>query len=107
LGCETSCRPAGRAGIKRIAGPDWPDGLGEIVYVDHFGNAVTGLRAAMLPPGLVAPDSHVGARDELQRSAAGRGLLVREFERARQIAVNQGRADLDLDLAIGIPVEIA
>ena len=29
--------------------PDWPDDLCEIVYVDHFGNAMTGLRAAMLP----------------------------------------------------------
>jgi S-adenosylmethionine hydrolase len=31
--------------------PDWPDDLAEIVYVDHFGNAMTGLRAAMLPEG--------------------------------------------------------
>ena len=28
---------------------DWPDDLSEIVYVDRFGNAMTGLRAAMLP----------------------------------------------------------
>src|SRR6516225_9998574 len=28
---------------------DWPDDLCEIVYVDHFGNAMTGLRAAILP----------------------------------------------------------
>ena len=28
---------------------DWPDDLCEIVYVDHFGNAMTGLRAATLP----------------------------------------------------------
>ena len=30
---------------------DWPDDLCEVVYVDHFDNAMTGLRAAMLPPG--------------------------------------------------------
>src|SRR5207247_5169191 len=29
---------------------DWPDDLGEIVYVDHYGNAMTGLRATMLSP---------------------------------------------------------
>jgi S-adenosyl-L-methionine hydrolase (adenosine-forming) len=34
---------------------DWPDDLCEIVYVDHFGNAMTGLRAAMLPPTLGLP----------------------------------------------------
>ena len=27
---------------------DWPDDLCEIVYIDHFGNAMTGLRAVML-----------------------------------------------------------
>lgn len=26
---------------------DWPGDLSEIVYVDHFGNAMTGLRAAV------------------------------------------------------------
>src|SRR5258708_37320743 len=29
---------------------DWPDDLCEIVYVDHYGKAMTGLRAAILPP---------------------------------------------------------
>jgi S-adenosyl-L-methionine hydrolase (adenosine-forming) len=33
--------------------PKWPDDLAEIVYVDHFGNAMTGLRAAALPDGAV------------------------------------------------------
>ena len=28
---------------------DWPDDLCEIVYIDHYGNAMTGLRAIMLP----------------------------------------------------------
>ena len=28
--------------------PEWPDDLAEIVYVDHYGNAMTGLRAALL-----------------------------------------------------------
>jgi len=32
--------------------PDWPDDLAAIVYVDHFGNAMTGLRAAALPAGV-------------------------------------------------------
>jgi len=29
--------------------PDWPDDLREVVYVDGYGNAVTGLRAGQLP----------------------------------------------------------
>ena len=31
--------------------PDWPDDLAEIVYVDRYGNAMTGMRAATLPAG--------------------------------------------------------
>ena len=30
--------------------PDWPDDLAEIAYIDHYGNAMTGLRAAALSP---------------------------------------------------------
>jgi S-adenosylmethionine hydrolase len=29
--------------------PDWPDDLPEVVYLDRFGNAVTGLRAELVP----------------------------------------------------------
>ena len=29
--------------------PEWPDDLCEIAYVDQYGNAITGLRAAVLP----------------------------------------------------------
>jgi S-adenosylmethionine hydrolase len=74
--------------------PDWPDDLCEIAYVDQFGNAMTSVRAAMLP-------------SEARLAAAGRVL-----ERARtfsdlppgaafwyensnglaEIAVNLGRA---------------
>jgi S-adenosyl-L-methionine hydrolase (adenosine-forming) len=31
--------------------PDWPADLAEIVYVDRYGNAMTGLRATLLSPG--------------------------------------------------------
>jgi hypothetical protein len=56
---------------------DWPDDLCEIVYVDHYGNAMTGLRAAMLPPGArLTAAGRVLDREDLQRSAARRGFLV-------------------------------
>jgi S-adenosylmethionine hydrolase len=31
-------------------GSDWPDDLAEVIYVDRFGNLMTGLRAAQLAP---------------------------------------------------------
>lgn len=33
-----------------IFGLDWPDDLAEVIYVDHYGNAITGLRGETLAP---------------------------------------------------------
>lgn len=42
-------RPAGRSlEPGELVGADWPDQLEEVIYVDHFGNLVTGIRAASL-----------------------------------------------------------
>jgi S-adenosylmethionine hydrolase len=87
---------------------DWPDDLGEIVYVDHFGNALTGLRAAML-----APNAKLAAAGRVFERARtfgdrppGAAFWYENSNGLAEIAVNQGRADRDLGLAIGSPVEI-
>jgi S-adenosylmethionine hydrolase len=87
---------------------DWPDDLGEIVYIDHFGNAMTGLRAALLSPN--AALATVGR--VLQRARTFSDCLPGEafwYENSNglvEIAVNQGRADRELGLTIGVQVEI-
>ncbi len=87
---------------------DWPDDLAEIVYVDHFGNAMTGLRAPMLPPNTKL--AAAGRVLEHARTFGDRPLRAAFwYENSNglaEIAVNQGRADRDLGLAIGSPVEI-
>ena len=52
---------------------DWPDDLAEIIYVDHFGNAMTGLRAATLPLSakLSARSGSVAPRGPITDFAAG------------------------------------
>ncbi|MGH7093704.1 MAG: SAM hydrolase/SAM-dependent halogenase family protein, partial [Stellaceae bacterium] len=35
--------------VAPLRQPDWPDDLAEIVYVDHYGNALTGLRGSVVP----------------------------------------------------------
>lgn len=89
--------------------PDWPDDLCEIVYVDHFGNAMTGLRATMLPPSAKLAVS--GRMFERARTFSDRppgvAFWYENSNGLAEIAVNQGRADRDLGLAIGIPIEIA
>jgi S-adenosylmethionine hydrolase len=87
---------------------DWPDDLSEIVYVDHFGNAMTGLRAVMLPP-----DARLSAAGHLLERARtfgdrqpGAAFWYENSNGLAEIAVNQGRADRDLALSIGVPVKI-
>jgi S-adenosylmethionine hydrolase len=88
---------------------DWPDDLFEIVYIDHYGNAMTGARASALrkeetlsvngkivPPSRTFSDRPKGAAFWYENS---NGLL--------EIAVNQGRADEVLGVAIGTPVKVA
>jgi S-adenosyl-L-methionine hydrolase (adenosine-forming) len=88
---------------------DWPDDLGEVVYIDHFGNAMTGLRAVTLPS-----DARLAAANRVLERARtfgdlrpGTAFWYENSNGLAEIAVNQGRADLDLGLAIGSPVEVA
>jgi S-adenosylmethionine hydrolase len=99
-------------GVPREDGADrraeWPDDLGEIVYVDHFGNAMTGLRAPMLPANArlaVAGRVLERARTFSDR-APGAAFWYENANGLAEIAVNGARADHELGLAIGMPVEI-
>ena len=87
---------------------DWPDDLAEIVYLDHFGNAMTGLRAAVLPPNarLSAGDRIFERERTFSDRPKGSAFWYENSNGLAEIAVNQGRADRDLGLAVGIPVEI-
>jgi len=88
--------------------PDWPDDLSEIIYIDHFGNAMTGLRMAMLPGG--ATLAVAGQLLELARTFSdrppGAAFYYENANGLVEIAVNQGRADRDLGLSVGSPVKI-
>jgi S-adenosylmethionine hydrolase len=86
----------------------WPDDLAEIVYVDHFGNAMTGLRAPMLPPDarLAAAGLVLERARTFSDRPSGAAFWYENSNGLAEIAVNRGRADRDLGLAIGSPVKI-
>jgi S-adenosyl-L-methionine hydrolase (adenosine-forming) len=79
---------------------DWPDDLCEIVYVDHLGNAMTGLRAAMLPPNARLATADFGD------PARGAAFWYENANGLAKIAVNQGREYLDIGLSIASSVAI-
>ena len=94
--------------LDALRRPDWPDDLARIVYIDRFGNAMTGLRADTLDRGTVL---RLGAQrlshgHTFGDVAPGTALWYANSNGLVEIAVNQGRADATLGIAIGTPVEI-
>jgi S-adenosylmethionine hydrolase len=106
LGSEPLLRPIDERRCRR---PDWPDDLKAIVYIDRYGNAMTGLRAAVIPEGarLVAGGATLERARTFSDRAAGEAFWYENANGLAEIAVNRGRADATLGLAVGAPVEVA
>ena len=103
-GAEVPSEALTDPGVRR---PEWPDDLAEIVYTDHFGNAMTGLRASTLPAGAVL---RAGGHDfrpahTFSDVPLGEGFWYENANGLAEFAVNGGRADA-LGLAIGTPVTL-
>lgn len=85
---------------------DWPDDLAEVIYIDHYGNALTGLRAGHLHRGAEMLVGNVAVRPAYTFAAVARGEAF-WYENSNglvEIAVNQGRAADVLRIAIGDPI---
>ncbi|MSO73790.1 MAG: hypothetical protein EXQ99_01375 [Alphaproteobacteria bacterium] len=91
-----------------VVGHDWPDDLAEVIYVDPYGNVMTGLRAGTLSTDLSIVAGGSMVRHARTFSAVGVGLPF-WYENANglcEVAVNQGRADEMLGLQIGLDVQL-
>ncbi len=100
--------PAGepRAAATRL---DWPDDLPRIVYIDHFGNAMTGLGAAALTEGqgLEVNGVPLARARTFSDVPEGQPFWYENSSGLAEIAVNRGRADEALGLGVGAPVVVA
>jgi S-adenosylmethionine hydrolase len=92
--------------IGRQAG--WPDELPEIVYIDDYGNAMTGMRAGSLPAGarLETGGRVLSQARTFSEVPAGQAFWYENSNGLAEIAVNGGRADAALRLAIGSPITV-
>jgi S-adenosylmethionine hydrolase len=88
--------------------PDWPDDLAEIVYIDHYGNALTGLRGACLPPTarLAAGGHSISHAQTFASMPSGEAFWYVNSNGLVEIAVNAGRADRALGLAVASEIKI-
>lgn len=89
-------------------GADWPDDLDRIVYIDHFGNAMTGLRAAVIPAGarLEVGSRHLPRARTFTDVPRGDAFWYENANGLAEVAVHAGRADRTLGIAPGTPVRI-
>lgn len=86
----------------------WPDDLAEIVYIDHYGNAMTGLRGALLPTEarLVVGGRTLAPAATFSAVPPGEAFWYTNSNGLAEIAVNGARADAALGLSIGSPVRV-
>jgi hypothetical protein len=84
-------------------GPAWPDDLAQILYIDHYGNAITGLRVSGLQPNQrLQVGGRVLERARVFSEAPPKAAFW--YENANglvEIAVNQDSAATWLGLKIG------
>jgi hypothetical protein len=104
-GAPVACTPIAPSAI---IGADAPPDLAEVVYIDSYGNAMTGLRADTLPADadLLAGGCRIPRARTFADVAPSAPLWYANSSGLAEIAVNQGRADRDLALPVGAPVTV-
>lgn len=82
------------------------DDLAEVIYIDHFGNVFTGIRARDLPATrrLVANGREIPRSRVFAEVARGTAFWYENSSGLVEIAVGQGHAARELGLAVGTAV---
>ena len=88
---------------------DWPDNLNEIIYIDHFGNCVTGRSAGEVSKETVLKVGKIKVTHANTFSAVpeGQACWYENSNGMVEITVNHGRADEVLGLTIGDEIKIS
>ena len=86
---------------------DWPDDLESIIYIDNFGNAMTGIRAKTLSSTtrLEWRGNKFSYARTFSSVESGAAFWYENANGLAEISINQGRAD-DLGLVVGEPISI-
>ncbi|WP_455219253.1 SAM hydrolase/SAM-dependent halogenase family protein [Kaarinaea lacus] len=88
---------------------DWPADLAKVIYIDHFGNVITGIRASAvtLDQTLKINGHQFGWARTFSDVNLGDGFWYENANGLVEIAVNQGRASQQYKLRVGDEVHIA
>ena len=80
--------------------------LEEVVYIDHYGNAMTGIRGSDAYRGIRLKGQDMTFSRTFSDVPVGEPLAYIDANGLVEIAVNQGRADQYFDLQIGTSVSV-
>ncbi len=97
--------PGRRIDVGALRSPDWPPDLHEVVYLDHYGNAITGLRAGRLAPSARIEIAGMDCRYRrtFSDAAPDTPFWYANANGLVEIAVAGGSAASVLNLAVGQP----
>lgn len=85
---------------------DWPDEICEVIYIDHYGNCMTGLNSDRLKQSIFVGGKPIQSGRTFSSVKKGTPLIYENSNGLIEIAVNQGRADELLGLSIGSPISV-
>ena len=88
--------------------PGWPDDVFRVVYIDRFGNAITGVRASEvdMTQSLLVNGRVLRAAGTFSDVAPGDAFWYENSNGLLEFAVNRGRADAVLGVKVGSLFEI-
>ena len=95
--------PGSLVAVSSLEQADWPDELFRVVYIDRFGNALTGVRAGALAPDVLLEvhGQTVQQARTFSEVAPGAAFWYANANGLIEFAVNRGRADEVLGLQTG------
>lgn len=87
----------------RACFPEWPDDLAEVIYIDRYGNAMTGLRAERVDQSAVflVGGKEIRYAETFSKAKPGEAFWYENANGLVEIAVNRGSATKALGLFIG------
>ena len=91
---------------EELVGYEWPEALYEIIYIDHYGNAMTGINSKMLRTDnrIVINDKTITYAETFSQVKPTQPFWYINSMGLVEVAINQGNAAEQLGLSIGTGV---
>lgn len=99
---------ATRVSATSLEMPGWPDDLFRVVYIDRYGNAITGVRASGVDAlQMLSVNGHqLISAQTFSDVGVGEAFWYANSNGLVELAVNRGRADRVLGVTVGTPLSL-